>query len=523
MKINHNMAALITNKQLLRTENSLSATMERLSSGLKINHAKDDAAGLAVSSKMNTQISGINRSSQNASDGISMIETADGALSEMTSVLQRMRELSVQAANDTNTPLDRRAIQEEIASLKDEVDRIAKDTEYNTKSLLDGNLDTRVYPSSTKIERMQVSDEVPVFKYQVSILNNSRQAVLLGYPGNTGGGLKQDTDPTTGASVDQIDASAAGKLKINGYEIEINEGDTQEEVYDKLKKGGELAGVYVFARANDNIDLADPEKEKAAGYEVKDFEFGDSLTFVSERYGANASVELECDNPQLADLFGISSKAVANGIDVSVKVDKGFSKTTSIKTEGQRIEITDNDGFKMSFMAKSNLANTTYEDRQMDASGITNDANPAITSSTSSSVTLEVTDVGKLTLQVGARENQNINVTIPDTSVESLYIEDLDVEKVGGADRAIASLDDAISMVNTVRSKLGAYENRLDSAVSSLDQAEENLTTALSRIIDADMAIEMTDYTKLNVLTQAATSVLSQANDQPQQVLQLLS
>ena len=146
MRINYNVSAAIANKHLLGIEDNLSASMERLSSGLKIIHSKDNPAGMAISNKMKAQIDGLNRASQNASDGISVIQIADGALSETTSILQRMRELSVQAASDaTMTPADKEAIQKEITSLKDEVDRISTDTEYNSKSLLDGSLDTRVY------------------------------------------------------------------------------------------------------------------------------------------------------------------------------------------------------------------------------------------------------------------------------------------------------------------------------------------------------------------------------------------
>ena len=144
MKINHNMSAVVTNAQLLKTEGGLSASMERLSSGLKLNHAKDDPAGIAISNKMQAQIDGLTQASQNASNGISVLQIADSALGEITSILQRIRELSVQAATDTNKLEDRDAIQQEIESLNKEVDRISRDTEYNPKKLLDGSSDTRV-------------------------------------------------------------------------------------------------------------------------------------------------------------------------------------------------------------------------------------------------------------------------------------------------------------------------------------------------------------------------------------------
>ena len=180
MKINHNMSAMIANKRLLGTENSLSNSIERLSTGLRINRASDDAAGMAIASKMTSQIKGLGQASRNAADGTSVLQIADGALNEVHSMLQRMRELSVQAANGTNTPDDLDAIQLEIASLTEEVDRISRDTEFNTKPLLDGTLDQRVYPDSRGIKRMDISDAVMANTYSVNITADAEHAVLAG-------------------------------------------------------------------------------------------------------------------------------------------------------------------------------------------------------------------------------------------------------------------------------------------------------------------------------------------------------
>ena len=177
MRINNNMSAVITNKQLLRTENNLTKSMERLSSGLKINHAKDNPAGMAISNKMQAQIDALDRASSNASDGTSVLQIADGALNETSAILQRMRELSVQAANGTNSLEDKQAIQDEIEALKDEVNRISKDTEYNSKSLLDGSLDTRVYTDNANVSRVNVSDYVNPGK-SISKQPQQRQQIL---------------------------------------------------------------------------------------------------------------------------------------------------------------------------------------------------------------------------------------------------------------------------------------------------------------------------------------------------------
>lgn len=180
MKINHNMSAIVANKKLLRTENSLSNSIERLSTGLRINRASDDAAGMAIASKMTAQVKGLGQASRNASDGVSVLETADGALNEVHNMLQRMRELSVQAANGTNTPDDLNAIQLEVASLRQEIDRVSKDTEFNTKTLLDGTLDQRVYPDNRGITRIEISDAVTENTYSVQITADAEHAVIRG-------------------------------------------------------------------------------------------------------------------------------------------------------------------------------------------------------------------------------------------------------------------------------------------------------------------------------------------------------
>ena len=225
MKVNHNMSAVVTNAQLLKTEGSLAASMERLSSGLKINRAKDDPAGMAITNKMQAQIDGLAKASEGASNGISVLQIADTALGEITSMLQRMRELSVQAATDTNQLEERGAIQQEIESLKKEVDRISRDTEYNTKKLLDGSSDVRVY--SEEVSRIAISDSVITGEYELTIGTAARQAGCAGIPNNTG-------------------AIPEGSVVINGVEVVISAGDDATTVFEKLRQGAEIADVDLF-------------------------------------------------------------------------------------------------------------------------------------------------------------------------------------------------------------------------------------------------------------------------------------
>ena len=208
MKINHNMSAIVANKKLLRSENSLANSIERLSTGLRINRASDDAAGMAIASKMTAQIKGLGQASRNASDGVSVLETADGALNEVHNMLQRMRELSVQAANGTNTPDDLKAIQLEIASLREEIDRVSKDTEFNTKTLLDGTLDNRVYPNTRGITRIDISDSVSKNTYSVQVAADAEHAVIRG-----GVALNANTQDPAGASGTHLKKRVRVELK----------------------------------------------------------------------------------------------------------------------------------------------------------------------------------------------------------------------------------------------------------------------------------------------------------------------
>ena len=486
MKINANIPAFITNKQLLRIEGNMATSMERLSSGLKLNHAKDNPAGMAISNKMRAQIAGLDRASNNASDAIAAIRIADGALNETSSIMQRMRELAVQAANDTNTLSERQAIQQEINALKEEVNRIARDTEYNEMPILDGSLSARVYADN--VSRISTTDAVKAGLYQVTVGDEAKKAEI---PMDST--VLDSTDDTT-------KIGAKGTVSINGYSIEISEEDTSAEVYEKLRAAAEVGG---------------------AEFETE----GNALVMRSKAYGSNASIKLEFSDQNLANAMGFGNgvnedaetgKWVYGTVDAQGRIEvpagkdaeisltrksanpdvSEFSDTASYSVDGNKVVIKDNGDFQMSFLIDDEFGNGAID--------------------------LEVTDIGTMTIHIGANENQNMIISVPEVSSESLYLDEIDVTTMGGAGAAITRMDEAIKAVSSARSKLGAYENRLDYSVTSLDAFEENMTEAQSRLADTDMAQEMTTYTQQNVLNQAAISVLTQANDMPQQVLQLL-
>ncbi len=446
MKINNNISAVITNTQLLRTEDNLAASMERLSSGFKINHSKDDPSGMAISNKMKAQIDGLSQASQNASDGSSVLETADGALNEVHSMLQRMRELAVQAANDTNSQTDKESIQAEIDNLKSEIDRISSTTEFNTKMLLDGSVGARCYAEN--VSRIQTSEAVKAgfYKFEVSSVA---------------------TQTTQGISIPATIAKD-GIVDINGSKAYLKKGMTSQEAYAAIRDAAELGDATISE---------------------------DGSTITSNAYGVYSSISITLSNDEMGIGVGTKTPGEDAKIENWINSDSLFSSTSTYEMDGNKVTFSDVGGFKMSMLLKPGQGGN-YE--------------------------VEVTDIGPMDLQIGSNEGQQMRVIIPPTDTENLYIDDMDVTKVGGASRAIGQADNAIAYISQTRSSLGAYTNRLDYAVKSLDQTNENMNSAISRLKDVDMALEMTDYTKYNVLTQAATSALSQANELPQMALQLL-
>lgn len=482
MKINHNISALKSNIKLQRTNEAMEKSVERLSSGYRINRAADDAAGMAISQKMKTQIRGLDQASRNASDGISVIQTAEGALNEVESMLQRMRELSVQAVNETNTAEDREAIQLEIDNLSAEIDRISEDTEFNTKKLLNGDSDRKTYSSSTKVSIVSTSDAVTAKGYKITVTKVGEKAAVTG--------------DTIGAGA----APASGKITLNGETVKIEQGTSLAEVYTKLRDLGSAANVDVYA-----VDGNDATVAVAAGNKLK---------FESKEEGSAQKVEVYCDNAELAAFLGIKTaglKATGTDAEITLKNEtnkaqngsedaKIFSMTATTAADGNKITISDKDGFEMTVKIEEDALKN----------GGTLDAE------------LTVLDAGPMVLQVGANEEQTVSISIPKVDAESLGIANVNVGNTNDAGQAISLFDKAINTVSSVRAKLGAYENRLEHAISNLDTSNENMTEALSRIEDLDMAEEMSNYTQLNVLSQAGTSMLAQANQMPQNILSLL-
>ena len=357
-------------------------------------------------------------------------------------------------------------------------------------------MDTRVYTDNANVSRVNVSDYVNPGKYEIDIVKAAEKAKAA----STANTIKSDD------AANKIGVS--GTVSINGYGVDIDKDDTMAAVFEKLRAAAEVGEAELVT---DTTNQNEFKGFQAARYGstvplVLTFSGKDGTTSEDFAKTLGYAADLTKDPDTDAMIYDASKQNATRGTDAQIALNAGkaiagtteksiFSSTATVATDGNRVTITDRDGFSMSFLAKEGKTGKTV---------------------------LDVTDIGNMTLHIGANEHQNIDVRIQEISCETLYIDDLDVTTVTGADRAISALDDAIAMVSDARSKIGAYENRLEYATSSLDTFEENMTDAMSRLTDVDMAEEMTNYTQYNVLQQAGVSVLSQANDLPQNVLSLL-
>ena len=472
MRINHNISALKACNILGKTNSALDKSLERLSSGYRINRAADDAAGLAISEKMKTQIAGLEQAARNAADGISVIQTAEGALDEVEAMLQRMRELSVQAANGVNTDEDRAAIQDEIDQLNEEINRVSTTTEFNTKKLLNGTVDRRSYSDNENIQLISLSDSVAITEYVLSVTEAPQPAQIeTQIPGTTG---------KTGA------LGFDGKIAINEKEIEIEATDSLNDIYEKLREAGSTVDINVTPTVTDaNGDSQTSTIADATG-----------LLFESVDKGDDASIEIYCTNEALATALGISSGVSGAGADAEVELDytSGFARTATVSIDGDYVTVTDVDDFKMKFKVEGTV--------------------------TDAKVT--VLKAGPMDLQIGANEGQTMEVRIPKVDTDTLGTAVVNVNTQESAQKAITIFENAINEVSSIRAKLGAYQNRLEHTINSLNISAENLTEALSRVEDVDMAKEMVTYTQQQVLSQSGNAMLAQANERPQQILSLL-
>lgn len=706
MRINHNIPALRALHQLDKSNSTLDKALEKLSSGLRINHAADDAAGLAIAQKMDTQVRGLDQANRNAMDGISLIQTAEGALNEVHSMLQRIRELSVQVSNGTYDATDRKAVQDEVTQLQNEIERISSSTEFNQMKLLNGDIDRRAFSTNSDIaDIVSMSDTVEAGSYQFSV---SQLASKTGDIGGTVSLFDGDGNATVSGTLningEQIDITAGeasetvfsairdlasrvdasvtiepsapfgngkelniqmnqdgpkklnvtgdlsllqalgldsdhfqpntnnvyqatqditagtitsnGNILINGTTISLSAGDTNQDVYNKINAanidGLELTfdntgALSIFSSKPINIEPAvvGTPGDEAVANDLSTLAGGTAVTGstgndlvksiptdaittdgtaaveltgqISVYIDGSSAGTLDFTGGGLGnvDLDSVAGRATLldnlNGIDAGNTIfaftDEATPKLVAYNIDGKEVTIKPvNNTTTADIDTAANLGYTdstvnqvkgfgnlgrnvqidpnsiVYDDPTTvnvvdgfpagttvttDGSNIVFQSNDnfelrLVSGNSEGTVTMNLLETGPLDLQIGANQGQFMEIRIQNLSPRAIGITDINLSTAEGAQDAIGIVDDAINTVSAVRSKLGAYQNRLEHTVSNLESASENMTASLSRIQDADMAEEMATYTQQNIIVQAGTSMLAQANQRPQSLLKLL-
>ena len=569
MIVQHNMSAMNANRMLGITNSSLAKSTEKLSSGYKINRAADDAAGLSISEKMRSQIRGLNKASDNAQDGISLIQTAEGALNESHSILQRMRELSVQASNGTEKDDDREAVQKEIEQLQDELTRISSTTEFNTMKLLDGSLGSKSASSqgatltgSSVATFGATTITTPDIKaYKLSALTTSTVKDTFEIDGQ-----KFTVDWSKGEAKDFLakyasdystTAMTAGQTKSMAADLEslLNNAAADAGVSGTVSITSDAQGVLKMKSNNTsedssfgfvgtdstNVDANKNEPGAASSFgavlmgtnDKNTNKVVDATQKFANTIAAGSNFTMTINGTEIQASITALNEGTSTMDDVATalktSIDAAVTKYNTAMGTGSSAEL-DAIDFTVE-KNKDGSLNVVYNgDKDIsfsfgeltDANGVTGTiaTKLGLTNKQSASAT---SNKG-IELQIGANEGQTMEFTIDDMSAAALGVDGnkVDLATQDGAQKATTTIDAAIKKVSAQRSKLGAVQNRLEHTIANLDTAAENTQTSESRIRDTDMASEMVVYSKNNILLQAGQSMLAQANQSNQGVLSLL-
>lgn len=545
MVVQHNLNAINANNKMNINVSGTKKATEKLSSGYQINRAGDNAAGLAISEKMRSQIRGLSQATKNANDGISLIQTAEGGLNETHSILQRMRELAVQSANGTyQDDTDREAIQLEVDALKSEIDRIASSTEYNGMKLLDGSLggSKAVTEFGAKYGAVSTADTDLVGATITSNIAGVKVTTAYAASGKGGENALWSADGKTltmnlvaGETYTQKDID---NLIANATQSKDG-GQTQapSEISIKLANGvmtaskagdtdATVAGLRATGSTADVIKLVGDKKSGAHGS-------SDKVTFTANSYG-------KAYDTGMASKITISTDVAAGKENVEVtKAAKPADAAAGNPATAAEIKLHLSTGKTYTEKDIENIlkeAGYDYSVKLEDTTNTDGDADGKIYFNVKGDAEVAITDgagVGKdsvpnngkgLTFQIVANgvEDQRVTLNVNDMSSSAIGVANADVSTQDSANAAIDMVDAAVKTVSMQRAGLGALQNRLEYTVNNLTTTNENLTAAESQIRDTDMATEMINYTKNNILQQASQAMLAQANQQPQAILQLL-
>ncbi|MGL5667634.1 MAG: flagellin [Shewanella sp.] len=495
------MTALNAQRNLNKTNNALNVSMQRLSTGNRINSAKDDAAGMQISNRLGSQISGLGVAMKNANDGISIAQTAEGAMQESTNILNKMRDLALQSANGSNSDADRAAIQKEVTSLQNEMTRIAETTTFGGQKLIDGSFGTKGFQVGSEANE---TIDITLGDMKASALGTNRSTLSSAAADSAGlGGSTASGEDLATLQTPNKNSVTAGKLSIRGNkseEIDIKAGDSAQTIAQNINAKKASTGVTAKAHTEIGVTLgATTSGEvsfKLGGQEIK----------------ANIT-----DPKKPEDLAAaINAKSSQTGIKATI-TDGG--ELRMISDSGKDIEIED-------FKALAADGTTAV------AAGITSygqDGNK----STTTALTLgaaDTTDSAVFTGTIQLNSNKSFSTSLDAANPTigavgnstSVSVDTVDLSTAAGSQQALSVIDGALASIDDQRSDLGALQNRLSSTISNLGNIQENATAGRSRIMDVDFASETTNMTKQQILQQAGTAMLAQAKQLPQSALSLL-
>lgn len=501
MTINTNVSSLNAQRNLTGTQGTLSTAMERLSSGLRINSAKDDAAGLAISDRMTSQIGGMNQAVRNANDAISLAQTAEGAMQETTNLLQRMRDLSIQSANGTNSASDRANLQKEVAQLQAELDRIGSLTEFNGKKLLDGSFITESFHvgananENVTVNLGNIMGDA-IGSHQIPVDGTMNEAIGAA-----------NTLPTTNT----VEAGAAGNanaMNITGpqgsVEVPVNAGATARDLARSVNAASVGTGVEAEARTQAQFGPLNGTTGGTVAFKLTG-KNGDPVSIMSMAPDPNDLSSVADAINGVASQTGITAKLAANGSSMTLISAEGYDIGVSdfgVQTGGTALNI-----YFQGMDANGNLTGSQEEL----LSGGTDSSRVGGTLTFTAAETFVVTSDNAGLFGTGGAQAS----TLSDVAA-------IDISSAEGANAALNVIDGALMFIDTQRADLGAIQNRLESTISNLSNITENLSAARSRIQDADFAQETAALSKGQILQQAGVAMLSQANSSPEAALSLL-
>ena len=503
--INTNVASLNAQRNLSTSSSGLTTSLQRLSSGMRINSAKDDAAGLAISERMTAQIRGSNQAARNANDGISLAQTAEGDLGSISNNLQRMRELSVQSSNASNSDSDRAALQTEVTALKSEIDRVAQNSSFNGVKLLDGSFNAQTF----QVGANNTSND----KITVNKIANA-QASQLGSAGQSSSATKTSAATTT--------ALVAGDLTLNGQQVGASNVGAAP--------GQSAASAYSIANAINAVSAASGVTATAQATAVN----GGTISTPGAITAANSFSINGVDVGAIAN----GTTAAGQGANIAAAINKISSQTgvsaTADASTGQ-LKMTAADGRDIQLNMNGVAADATVAGTNKTAlaaatgltfgtQAITAGSLAAVSQDTHGTVTLSSTSASGIVVGGAAVASAGLTtgVTAATTVSSVSSVSSIDISTAAGAQKALDSIDGALKQINDSRSDLGALQNRFSSVVSGLSTTTENLTASRSRITDTDFAAETANLSRSQILQQAGTAMLAQANQLPNSVMSLL-